>query len=146
MIKVRKTGNTASAFRGIDNSSGFTLVEVLIALTIFAIGILAIAGMQITAIKVNSSANVRSVQTDITASILEEILTWPVSSFSDVVDEPWTFNAGDGTILAGGTYSADYTIDVDYNGINNLILVEVDVQQTNGLQRTSSATGFKRGI
>jgi len=146
MAKVRKTGNTANTSTCIDNSSGFTLVEVLVALTIFAIGILAIAGMQITAIKVNSSANVRSVQTDITASILEEILTWPVSSFSDVVDEPWTFNAGDESILAGGTYSADYSIDVDYNGINNLILVEVDVQQTNGLRRTSSATGFKRGI
>ena len=146
MAKVRKTGNTANTFRGIDNSSGFTLVEVLIALTIFTIGILAIAGMQITAIKVNSSANVRSVQTDITASILEEILTWPVSSFSDIVDEPWPFNAGNETILSGGTYSADYSIDVDYNGINNLILVEVDVQQTNGLRRIYSATGFKRGI
>lgn len=31
--------------------AGFTLVEVLVALTIFAIGLLALAGMQVTAIK-----------------------------------------------------------------------------------------------
>ncbi len=128
------------------NALGFTLVEVLVALTIFSFGILAVAGMQITAIKVNSSSNTRSVQTDVTASILAEILTWPVSSFSDVIDTPWTFNAGNGTILSGGTYSANYSVDVDYNGVDNLIFVEVDVQQTNGLQRTYSATGFKRGI
>jgi len=128
------------------NALGFTLVEVLVALTIFSIGILAVAGMQITAIKVNSSSNTRSVQTDVTASILAEILTWPVSSFSDETDTPWTFNAGNETVLSGGTYSANYSIDVDYNGVDNLILVEVDVQQTNGLRRTYSATGFKRGI
>ena len=146
MVKIKKTKNTENSSKCIGNTSGFSLVEVLVALTIFAIGILAIATMQITAIKVNSSANIRSVQTDMTASILEEILTWPVSSFPADVDETWNFDTGDETILAGGTYTADYSIDVDYNSITNLILVEVVVDQTNGLQRRSTATGFKRGI
>jgi type IV pilus assembly protein PilV len=127
------------------NESGFTLLEVLIALTIFSVGLLGIAGMQITAIKTNSSSNTRSVQTDVAASVLEEILTWPDSSFSDTTNATWTFNAGDDTVLSGGTYRATYTLDVDYSGINNLIFVEVTVQQINGFQRIYKATGYKRG-
>ncbi len=125
---------------------GFSLVEVLIALTIFAIGLLAIAGMQITAIKTNSSANTRAVETDIATSILNEITTWPISSFVDEVNVPWVFNAGDETVMGGGTYAAEYTIAVDYNGVANLVFIQVNVQQTNGLQRTYSVTGFKRAI
>ena len=125
---------------------GFSLVEVLIALTIFAIGLLAIAGMQITAIKTNSSANTRAVETDIATSILNEITTWPISSFVDEVNIPWVFNSGDESVVGGGTYAAEYTIAVDYNGVANLVFIQVNVQQTNGLQRTYSVTGFKRGI
>jgi len=125
---------------------GFSLVEVLIALTIFAIGLLAISGMQITAIKTNSSANTRAVETDIATSILNEITTWPISSFVDEVNIPWVFNSGDESVVGGGTYAAEYTIAVDYNGVANLVFIQVNVQQTNGLQRTYSVTGFKRGI
>lgn len=35
---------------------GYTLIEVLIALTIFAVGLLAVAGMQTSAIRMNSIA------------------------------------------------------------------------------------------
>jgi type IV pilus assembly protein PilV len=36
---------------------GFTLIEVLIALTIFAVGLLAVAAMQTSAVKMNSTAD-----------------------------------------------------------------------------------------
>ena len=39
-----------------NNKNGFTLVELLIALVIFAIGILGVATMQITSIKGNSKS------------------------------------------------------------------------------------------
>ncbi len=39
-----------------NRQAGFTLIEVLVALSIFAIGLLAIAGMQLTALKSNSYA------------------------------------------------------------------------------------------
>ena len=35
----------------LQSKQGFTLIEVLVAITIFAIGLLALAGMQVTAIK-----------------------------------------------------------------------------------------------
>jgi len=40
----------------ISNEKGFTLIEVLIAITVFAIGILAVSAMQISSIKGNSSS------------------------------------------------------------------------------------------
>jgi type IV pilus assembly protein PilV len=36
--------------------NGYTLIEVLIALTIFAVGMLAVAGMQTSGIRMNSTA------------------------------------------------------------------------------------------
>jgi prepilin-type N-terminal cleavage/methylation domain-containing protein len=46
---------------GYDNDdNGFTLIEVLIAMVIFAIGILAIAGMQVSSIQGNHSARLRT--------------------------------------------------------------------------------------
>ena len=41
----------------LKKQDGFTLIEVLIALTIFAVGLLAIAAMQTSAIRMNSSGN-----------------------------------------------------------------------------------------
>ena len=56
-------------------NDGFTLIEVLIALTIFAVGLLAVAGMQIIGIKGNSTA--KSVTEKVTAGtgIISQILT-----------------------------------------------------------------------
>lgn len=42
--------------RIISNEKGFTLIEVLIAITVFAIGILGVAAMQLSSVKGNSSA------------------------------------------------------------------------------------------
>jgi prepilin-type N-terminal cleavage/methylation domain-containing protein len=40
----------------LDDSLGFTLIEVLIAMTIFAVGILGVAAMQLTSVRGNTSA------------------------------------------------------------------------------------------
>lgn len=40
----------------LKKESGYTLIEVLIALTIFAVGMLAVAGMQTSGIRMNSTA------------------------------------------------------------------------------------------
>lgn len=64
----------------LKKQDGFTFIEVLIAVTIFAVGLLAIAAMQASAIKMNSTGNRI---TDIsTAGIdrLENLLTLPYSA------------------------------------------------------------------
>jgi type IV pilus modification protein PilV len=58
-------------------SSGFTLIEVLIAISIFAIGILAIAGMQIKSINLNSAARMQSEATNAAVDCMERLLSLP---------------------------------------------------------------------
>ena len=73
-MKNRK--NTANIF-GQVNNRGFTLLEVLFALAIFSIGILAIAGLQISSINGNSSARMQTEATTLAAERLEQLSALP---------------------------------------------------------------------
>jgi type IV pilus modification protein PilV len=73
-LKNRK--NTANIF-GQFNSRGFTLLEVLFALAIFSIGILAIAGMQISSINGNSAARMQTEATTLAVERLERLSALP---------------------------------------------------------------------
>jgi prepilin-type N-terminal cleavage/methylation domain-containing protein len=56
---------------------GFTIIEVLIAMAIFSIGILAVGGIQIRAIKLNSAARMQSEETTVAADWLERLSKMP---------------------------------------------------------------------
>ena len=58
-------------------SAGFTLIEVLIAVAIFAIGILAIAGLQIKSINLNSSTRLQSEATTAAVDRMERLMSLP---------------------------------------------------------------------
>ncbi|MCP3177385.1 prepilin-type N-terminal cleavage/methylation domain-containing protein [Desulfuromonas sp. KJ2020] len=134
---------------------GFTLVELLIAVTIFAIGLLAVAGMQITSIRGNSTANIVTSGTAVAEGILEEVLSWdgsrPVFA-ADAADLAWNFGTVGSpqatlAVEGGGTFSATYTIDADYDGVVNVSRVQVTVTQVGGvLNRPITLVGFKRRV
>jgi type IV pilus modification protein PilV len=61
---------------GYDNDdNGFTLIEVLIAMAIFAIGILAITGMQVTSILENHSARLRTEAISYASKHMDELIS-----------------------------------------------------------------------
>ena len=78
MMKSTEKDNLATC-------GGFTLIEVLIAIAIFAIGILAIATLQIKSINLNSTARMQSEATTAAADCMERLLSLPYEH-SDLVE------------------------------------------------------------
>lgn len=74
-----------------DNQQGFTLIEIMIAITVFAIGILAVASMQISAIKGNSFASGMTEACTVAQDKTEEIMSL------DYNDPKLNDTDGDGT-------------------------------------------------
>ncbi|MBF0527552.1 MAG: prepilin-type N-terminal cleavage/methylation domain-containing protein [Deltaproteobacteria bacterium] len=65
------------------NRDGFSLVEVMIAMTLFSVALLGIAQMQITAFKTNSQANNISRASVYASDKLEELRALGRNNFSD---------------------------------------------------------------
>lgn len=133
-----------------QNQQGFTLLELLIAISIFAVGLLSIASMQITAIRTNSSANTLTAGSALAAGILEEILAWPADEgvlASDSSNNAWNFDPSAGSpsyqtfINGSGQYAATYSVNANYEDNTGLSLITVVVS---GNGRTSTLSGFKR--
>lgn len=132
------------------NQQGFTLLELLIAISIFAIGLLSIASMQITAIRTNSSANTLTAGSALAAGILEEVLSWPADTGvlkANATDSAWDFDPDPGTTMnqkfinGSGQYTGTYSIATNYNGNTDLSRITVVVT---GNGRSSTVVGFKR--
>jgi type IV pilus assembly protein PilV len=116
----------------LKKEEGFTLIEVLIAITIFAVGLLAVAAMQTSAIKMNS-----------TAGKLTNLSTWGMDKIEELsalpYTNPWLEMAGNpgnpppATDSAGNTHvqvSGDYTISwtvIDDNPLTSTKKITVTV-------------------
>ena len=125
-----------------DNHQGFSLIEVLIAISIFSIGILAIASMQSTSIDNSSSA---MMQTEMSAWAADRIETLIALPYSDAALDPGTYgsavsqstdgidNDWDGNIdeigEAGTLNTITWTIQED-TPINNTKTITVTVTST----------------
>ena len=136
-------------------TQGFTLIELLIALTIFAIGLLAVAGMQLHAIRFDAHANTQVVGDAVAQGVLAEILSKPVADpiFSVTGTNSYTYTdpspdnhlteagAGEGR----GSYAASYTITID-SSAPDTAQVQVDVHPSADPSLTTSLIGVKRLI
>jgi len=69
-------------------AAGFTLVEVLIAMAMLSFGLLALAGMQVAAIRVNSASNRLTEVTTLMQDKVEELMSLPFTHASLVDTTP----------------------------------------------------------
>ena len=132
--------NPAQGLGKRKNEKGFTIIEVLMAISIFAVGMLAVATMQISAIKVNSRANHLTIRTTYAMDRLEQIMAWVYTNANLVDNNPnvlvvTTYPDFDPNPPAGITIS--YTVD-DNNPIQGTKLITVTVTQ--GLKTTRLTT------
>jgi len=91
--------------------SGFTLLEIIIALFVFSIGILGLSTMQLTSLKGNSKAARITETSNVTADRFEIIIGFPYDSHNNGKDDD-----GDGHI----DEEDEQVIDVNENGSDGL--------------------------
>jgi prepilin-type N-terminal cleavage/methylation domain-containing protein len=107
------------------STRGFTLIEVLIAMAIFAIGILAVTTMQIRSINQNASARLQTEATTLAADWMEQLLALPY-------DDPWLDEASSPYEVQSGPYRIQCAIEEDpaYLALN-LPIKQIEVRVTN---------------
>jgi len=135
------TNPNDAGMRTLKQDNGFTLLEVLIAVSIFAIGLLAIATMQTSAIRVNSTAGQITSRMTWGQDKLEELLALP---FGD----PWLEGVDSSTADSAGNIHQETTGDgytiawdiLDDNPVTGTKRITVTVT---GSGKTTQLVGIK---
>jgi prepilin-type N-terminal cleavage/methylation domain-containing protein len=113
------------------NDRGFSLLEVVVALGIFSIGILAIAGLQITATSGNAKARFKTEAATLAQDVVERLLA------IDYVRDELPAVRSEFNTAANGTrayqdpsrrYTIDWTVSGADTPINRAITVNVSVR------------------
>lgn len=120
------------------SSNGFTLLEVMIAVSILSIGILSLAGMQISAIRGNSSANSITEAANETRNLIEELISKDFdNSDFDVGDH--SININDHTAVKKIQWTVSEWLD---DGIDNDGDGEVDEFDERGIKSIEMAIQY----
>jgi len=145
-----------------ENQNGFTLIEIMIAITVFAIGILGVAAMQIAAIEGNSSANGLTEAAAIGQDKIEELMALdynnnalndtdgdgtnglrdplpppPLPQVPDSVTYPPDYQ------LTSGPYTISWNIAVNVPGTNTKTIRVIVIWNENGRNRLVNIDAIK---
>ena len=129
----------------LSNQNGFTLLELLIALTILTIGLLGLAGLHIAAIQGNVSGFKISTATAVAQERVEELKALDGSSAALSTGA----HADDGNqVVQGITYNRSYTIqdNTPVSGTSTMTLTITWVEPRTGITRNTNVfTRFNKG-
>jgi type IV pilus assembly protein PilV len=110
--------------------NGFALIEVLMAMVIFAVGILALAGLQITTISGNAAARMQTEATAIGARFIERLRSLPFNH-EDLLQtvQPHSLPAS-----ASRPYTVNWTVraDMPVNGTKTVRVTVIPLNKVNG--------------
>jgi type IV pilus assembly protein PilV len=133
------------------NQNGFTLIELMVALTLLAIGIFAVITMQVTGIKSNSIANRLSAANALAQETMDDIMSWDISdarvNTTSSVDGVYDLNGPnidgtDTTITGAGTFRATYST-IKNTPVTGTTQITVNIfKVTNGVVDSTPLTTF----
>jgi prepilin-type N-terminal cleavage/methylation domain-containing protein len=116
----------------LPNNKGFTLVEVMIGMAIFIIGYLAVASMQMVAIKGDTGARKTTEAATLAADRLETLMVLPYE------------NLITGGSVTEGPYEVSWEFDLDpFPPLKNIKIISVKVEWQHGDQRKFEASYIK---
>ena len=155
--KDRAAQRPAGFERGVPDAvrseAGFTLLEMLVAITILAIGLMATVNMQTTALRANSFAQRTTSSSAVARAAMDELLSRPGA---DAIFQTAQVNAAYDLDLQtaattqrvqGITYAGTITVtpDATVNGAPITNLTRIDLTVT-GSDRTITLTELKRAL
>ena len=122
----------------LGNENGFTMIEILIAITIFAVGMLAVASMQVSGIHGNATANALTGAAAWAADRMEMLLVRPY----DHIDlDPGPYSGG-----TQGRYTISWNVIQD-DVMPNTKTITVNVSYSDrGNPKNVSLTYYKSNI
>lgn len=104
-MRIKKLHDT------IDNNNGFSLIELLIAMSVMAIGMLAAASMQYSAVRNNTTGNTSTQATMLAKSTLEMLKNQDIDSAALAVGDYVDSTPVDANGNPGGIYNRNWRID-----------------------------------
>ena len=111
---------------------GFTLLEVVIAMAVFAIGILAVIGLQVQVVTGNARSNIQTQQMLLAQTVMEQVKNAP-DIFNPAGNNNVTnLNNVDGEGNPGGPYNVTVTRTNPLGGTTSRFIT-VTVTKTGGL-------------
>lgn len=138
------------------SQAGFTLVELLVAVVILAIGLLGLAQLQVTAIKTNAQSATSTAATAIAQRVVEEIAAMGADHVMFDGPNSGTWVGSPITVEGAGTYSVTYDVtqvQAAGNNVTNLFRIEITVTSTTDVMnvlgnqvREAQAFTIKRAI
>jgi len=94
------------------DEKGFSLVEVLIALTVLALGLLAVAQMQITSIRGNAFSSRTTIATTLAQDVIEDLMTLDYDD-SELDGGDHTGEVSDPDETEGTTFTPTWNVQED---------------------------------
>jgi type IV pilus assembly protein PilV len=119
----------------LKKESGFTLIEVLVAITIFAVGLLAVAVLQTSAIKMNSTSGKLTNLSTLAMDQIEKLSALP---YADPSFDP----AGNPYQNTLGNYTISYSVTPN-SPMLNIMTIQVTVT---GRGKTENITFLKPNV
>ena len=134
-----------------NSQSGFSMIELLVAVVILAFGLFGLAQLQVTAINANSQSTTKTAAVALSQQAIEKILSWDADDARLSTSGTGNFTAV--AVAGAGTYDITWTVTTPYDGVTNLCRVDIRVESQedvkgvlgNKKRRVDSHT-FKRSI